>query len=249
MRIVVCKPTYGGEDRDHGRCKRALEQTGVHIIELEDCPYIDMARAALVEMADKHVPDWDVMVWIDHDIIFRADDVLALANRCHESDYDILGVLYSMRRPKFTTIGRPADHVKEATFYMPGLIDGMFTGMGFTAVKRRVFEKLKETLPFVECPTVGRKVYPYFSYLIRDGSYLGEDISFCWRATDAGFKVGIDCEPRILHRGRYDYALEDTGLCVPDLPFINLHFDRHPVQIGVSDITNQEPKLIGAAAE
>lgn len=249
-RIVITKPTFGAEDRDHGRCKRALENTGVPIVELEDCPYIDMSRACLVERAFEHDPNLDVIVWIDHDIIFRASDVIALAERCHASEqYDILGVLYSMRRPKFTTIGRPADHVKQAEFYAPGQIDGLFVGLGMTAVKRAVFLKMRETLPYLDCPTVGRKVHPYFHHSM-DGAYLGEDISFCNRAIALGFRVGIDTEPRILHRGRYDYALEDCGIAVPDFPTLIMNFERGlQVQVTdrVSDITKprvstQEPK-------
>lgn len=234
MKFIVLKPTYGAEDRDHGRCKRALEKTGTPIMELEDCPYIDMARAALVENGLEAIPDADVLLWLDHDIIFRADDIIGLARHCHESQYDILGVMYSMRRPKFTTIGRPAPHVAQATFYEPGLIDGAFTGMGMTAVKRRVFEKMKETLPYVECPTVGRHVHPYFHHLIDSKSYLGEDISFCYRAIALGFTVGIDTEYRILHRGKYDYALEDCGIAVPDFKKLTINFE-HGLKVEVKE--------------
>lgn len=233
MKLIVLKPTYGAEDRDHGRCKRALEKTGTAIMELEDCPYIDMARAGLVANAYDAIPDFDVVLWLDHDIIFRADDLIKLAEHCHSGPYDILGAMYSMRRPKFTTIGRPAAHIKEATFYEPGLIDAAFTGLGMTAVKRRVFDRLKETLPYVECPTVGRHVWPFFSHLIDDKSYLGEDISFCYRAIAQGFTVGIDCEFRILHRGRYDYALEDCGLAVPDFQKLTINFE-HGLKVEVT---------------
>ncbi len=241
-RIVICKPTFGGEDRDHGRCKRALEQLGVPIIELEDCPYIDMSRAALVERAFKHDPNLDVIVWIDHDIIFRASDVIALGTRCHESKYGILGVLYSMRRPKFTTIGRPADGVREVEFYTPGLVDALFVGLGMTAIKRDVFLEMQKTMQKLECPTVGQEVYPYFSHSQENGAYLGEDISFCGRARKLGFEIGIDTEPRILHRGRYDYALEDTGIAVPDFPTMTIQFTDTPAVVinRASDITKGE---------
>lgn len=224
-RTVILKPTYGAEDRDHGRCKRALEALGINIIELEDCPYIDMARAYLVDRALDEFADADVLVFIDHDIIFKASDVPMLAEHCRTSKYDILGVLYSMRRPRFTTIGRP-EGTPTVDFYVPGLIDGDFTGLGMTAIKRYVFERMRQDLKRLECPTVGRAVHPYFRHLIDDSSYLGEDISFCYRAKELGFTIGIDTEPRIFHRGRYDYALEDTGLAVPDYQPLTIRFTQ-----------------------
>lgn len=245
QQIVAVSPVYGGADRDHLRCKRDLENLHVTIIETENCPYIDMARSALVEMANELQPAWTVMVWLDHDILFQAEDVVKLAEHCHTSDYDVLAVLYSMRRPKFTTIGRPAKHIKTAEFYKPGLIDGDFCGMGFTAVKRHVFERLAATMQKLECPTVGRSIYPFFSHSTEKGAYLGEDISFCYRLQALGMKVGIDCEPRIYHRGGYDYALEDVGIAVPDHPTLVINFDPNPP----SDITKPDTIITERAAE
>lgn len=234
-RLIAVSPVFGGADRDHLRCKRELENLQVTILETENCPYIDMARSALVEMANQIMSDWQLMVWIDHDIIFQAEDVVRLAEHCADSEYDILAALYSMRRPKFTTIGRPAQHVKTAEFYRPGLIDADFCGMGFTATKRHVFERLAATLPKLECPTVGRSIYPFFSHAIDQGAYLGEDISFCYRAQALGMRIGIDTEPRLYHRGQYDYALEDVEIAVPDYPTLHINFDHAPK---VSDTTH-----------
>lgn len=224
--IVIASPTFGGMDRDHGRCMEALGKLGVPIIILEDCPYIDMARAYLVDRAMDEFPNFDVLVFIDHDIIFKAADVVSLAKNCAATEfYDILGVLYSMRRPRFTTIGRPQG-APELTFYVPGTYPADFVGLGMTAIKRRVFEKMREGSKALDCPTVGRRVFPYFRHLIDEESYLGEDISFCYRAQQLGFKIGIDQEPRIFHRGRYDYALEDTGLSVPDYQPLTIRFTK-----------------------
>lgn len=222
--ICCIKPTFGDEERDHGRCVRDLQKLGCPIIEVPDCPYIDMARAALVTHAKTKHPQARIYVFIDHDIIFNAHDVLLLAQHLQDSDYAVLGSLYSMRRPMGGIIGRPQALPSSEMFYTPGLIDGAFVGMGFTAVKVSTFQRLDEDLPEIWCPSVRVRVRPYFLHLVVGDVYIGEDVSFCHRVVAAGMKIGIDKQFRILHRGKYDYALEDVGICVPDKEQLQMNF-------------------------
>ena len=66
-------------------------------------------------------------------------------------------------------------------------------GMGFMAVKSGVFESLSR--PWFQSPTVTTN---------RDGKdfsfpLMGEDLSFCYRANEAGFEVWFDPTIRVQH--------------------------------------------------
>jgi len=64
---------------------------------------------------------------------------------------------------------------------------------------------------------------PFFSHLQRrlpslphlEGTYFGEDVSFCIRAHEAFIPVELDTRLRVYHKGSYPYGLEDVGMQVP----------------------------------
>jgi GT2 family glycosyltransferase len=67
------------------------------------------------------------------------------------------------------------------------------------------------------------EITPYFHHLIKDGQYYTEDYSFCIRAAQAGFRIGIDTEPRIFHKGWYAYGLEDIASQVQRVETLNVN--------------------------
>jgi hypothetical protein len=228
MKYAVMIPYYGRRDADHLNCVDKLKAAGVEIVACDGCPYIDMARALLVQTALTQT-EADVLVFIDHDIMFKPEHVEMLAQHCFDSEYGVLGALYAYRRTEGGLIGKLDSPPSQLDFYVPGLWPAQFLGMGFTAIKRSVFETLDERLPLVNCPTVKMAVRPYFMHsIISDGSgtprYDGEDISFCSRVRESGIKIGVDLEPRIIHRGSYDFTLEDAGSAVPKFQVLTINF-------------------------
>ncbi len=220
MKTAILVPYFGNIDYEHQKCMDALKEYAKHqkndvwFIELPNCPWIDMAQAFLADRAlgDSEV---DILFWIEHDMVFEAPDVFKMVERCKNSDYDILGAAYSQRRPKGFVVGEPKPKDGETIeFFGDRLYDASHCGLGFTAMKRRVFEELRLGMKDVYCPAVNMKVFPYFAHLIED-MYLGQDSSFYRRANRAGLKIGIDASPRVFHRGPYNYGLEDTGIQVP----------------------------------
>jgi hypothetical protein len=213
MKYAVCIPYFGGQDHEHLESCRVLVAQGVQIFSTYGCAYVDMARAALATGALEGT-DAEVVMWIDHDILFNPSDVEKMVDHLIASDYDVLGSPYPMKSPKGGMIGITLPGVEEVEFFRPGLVDAAALGMGFTAVKRSCFERLAETLPYPHCSAVGRKVWPFFSHIIDENMYLGEDYSFCARVRKLGMRIGIDLEPRLIHKGSYGYTLEDTAYCV-----------------------------------
>lgn len=221
----ILTPYFGNPDPDHMACIfETVNRFKCDRIHLRGAPYIDMARAALVEKAMEN-PKNQIIFFIDHDMIFNPEDVDAMARRCLDSKYDIVGGGYSLKTPAGSvTFGVDTNLHQKIWFYKPGLYPATMLPTGFTAIKRHVFEMMQRTLgPKIFCAVGGPPVYPYFAHEVSD-RYYGEDVSFMRRALQLGFKLAIDAEPRLFHRGGYDYKLEDAGAKVQSVQELEISF-------------------------
>jgi hypothetical protein len=74
-------------------------------------------------------------------------------------------------------------------------------GMGVMLIKRNVFEKLTE--PWFETP-----------WRTDARGYIGEDIFFCRKAQDAGYKIWIDHDvsKEIGHIGTFEFKHDHTWM-------------------------------------
>lgn len=223
---------FGGLDPQHHEAVLALEfgEPRVRVMRTHGVPYIDQARALLAAAALRELPDDGVLMFLDHDIIFHPSDLVSLVEQCAHGPYDVLGVPYSMRKEGGSVIGffapPPAGDDWSIGYYEAGgLYDAFGMGMGFTAVRMRVLRRLAEGMQRVRCGT-SALVWPMFALelqanhsVLPDGEsigfYHGEDVSFCRRASAAGFRLGLDTRPRIGHKGTKIYAIEDTAFMVP----------------------------------
>ncbi len=223
---------FGGVDTDHLAPVLALEygEPRVKVLRTHGVPYIDQARAILASAAMDLLPDDGVLMFLDHDIIFHPACVPILVERCAREMFDVLAVPYSMRKEGGGILGFPTPPKNGEPFQLQcfdggGLCDAVGAGMGFTAIRMRVFRELCKGMQRVRC---GSKtiVYPFFALELQPdhsvtpageeiGFYHGEDMSFCRRAIAAGFRVGLDTSIRIGHKGSKIYALEDTAFMVP----------------------------------
>lgn len=141
--------------------------------------------------------EYDVMMWIDSDVIFRPDDFFRLL----ESPHDVTAGLYMMEdmthlaavkdwnEDFFKKDGafkflRPED-IQGAPEYMPVA----YAGMGWMMIRKGVVEDIK---------------YPWFwSPLETIGDLVdmnSEDVSFCKALTAAGHQVHIDTKLRVGHQ-------------------------------------------------
>lgn len=141
--------------------------------------------------------DYDVMVWIDSDIVFKPEDLFAIL----ESPHDVTAGLYMMEDlqhfaavkdwdedyfQKFGTFKflRPDDIVGAAQY-----MEVAYAGMGWMAIRKGVAEDLK---------------YPWFcSDLQHVGSLVdmnSEDVAFCRALKAAGHPVYVDTKIRVGHQ-------------------------------------------------
>jgi hypothetical protein len=141
--------------------------------------------------------EYDAMMWIDSDIVFKPDDFFKML----ESPHDVTAGLYMMEdlqhfaavrdwnEDMFVKSGtfkflRP-DDVQGAAEYMPVA----YAGMGWMLIKKGVVEDIK---------------YPWFwSDLQKVGGLTdmnSEDVAFCRALNAAGHQVHVDTTVRVGHQ-------------------------------------------------
>jgi GT2 family glycosyltransferase len=64
-------------------------------------------------------------------------------------------------------------------------------GAGCLLVHRDVYLEIEKRYP--------NRAAPWFEYTIMAGMLIGEDMTFCWRAADCGFKIYTDTSTRVGH--------------------------------------------------
>ncbi len=138
--------------------------------------------------------DYDYMLWIDSDVVFRFEDFLALLKH----QVDIAGGVYLMADgQRFAAVEkmdpeafRVAGHFEfltpAALARREGLVKVDYCGFGFVLIRRGVFERLE---------------YPWFRPVwvdmpggVRD--FTSEDVGFCIEAKKAGLVIHLD--PRVI---------------------------------------------------
>ena len=149
---------------------------------------------------------FDRVLWFDSDLTFQDDTMERLVEDMEAGGYDIVSGLYFLRKPNtkpivFDNLVWEMDTETKmveagATYYEDYPKDALFecAGVGFgcvmttTDILKRVSDKYG--LPFT--PLLG----------------LGEDLSFCWRATNVGAKIMCDSRIKCGHIGQVEFNEE-----------------------------------------
>jgi hypothetical protein len=174
--------------------------------------YLPMAMETMVVMAfEKFGTDWDRLVVWEHDNIPPVDAFNRIAN--YGEEHDIVGSVYfkhdwphhimawmQVDKPRYSPL--TADVVATMVDY-PALYEVDGVAMGFTSIKREVFEQWPEGVSMWN-PTP---------------PLAGHDLHFCNEAKKAGFKVwldsGIGCGHLTLVPIGYSHSQEALGLEEP----------------------------------
>lgn len=157
----------------------------------------------------------NVLVMVDHDLVWNPGDVWELAAKALQHDAIVAG-LYSKRalRKGFASVLRDeapgsfmdigADHVYEAKWL----------ASGFTAYPRSAFEKVWQASGATSPLPLGTAHYfdghdftPFFMPFMLGTDYLSEDWAFSERARRAGVKQLIWAKPKLLHIGEFPYSV------------------------------------------
>ena len=138
--------------------------------------------------------DYDYMLWIDSDVLFRFEDFLALLK--HQvaiaggvylmADGQRFAAVETMDAEAFRATGHFEFLTPAALARRDGLVQVDYCGFGFVLIRAGVFEKLE---------------YPWFRPVWIDmpggvREFTSEDVGFCIEARKAGFPIHVD--PRVI---------------------------------------------------
>lgn len=151
--------------------------------------WIEDARNIIWQRAKKFNPDW--ILWIDSDMTFTPKMGLQLVNYINQGYDFVTGLYYAGAQPHLPLIYKEIDSDigKTIAYYTdhPNLKKDFFEiagcGFGFCAISKKILEQLND-FPF--------KRLPSWSGEQLEENNLGEDLSFCRQAKDAGFKIYAD---------------------------------------------------------
>lgn len=151
------------------------------------------ARNSLAKKACES--DFDRILWIDSDMVFNADLFERLSARIDEGYDFVTGLYFSRRMPIIPIIykkvicsqkaGRFYSEAHEYTDYPK---DSLFKveacGFGGCMMTTKMVKDIAEKFGLPFSPVLG----------------LGEDLSFCQRATEAGYDIYCDSSIKLGHR-------------------------------------------------
>lgn len=141
--------------------------------------------------------EYDYVMWFDSDMVFKPDTMERLYKTLTENDYDIVTGIYYRRIPPYTpTLFDRLDMEGSVCWWseFKDIPDEVFEigGCGFGCV-------FMKTDVFLD-------VQGKFGNMFAPIANNGEDIAFCWRARECGYK--IYCDPSV-ECGHVGYSVVD----------------------------------------
>jgi hypothetical protein len=231
--LAVCMPMARGIHPATNRCLLAGIPRPYHLFDPVGFQ-VDVARNMITSEACQY-RDVTHLMWIDDDMTFAPDAVQRLVDR----DLPIVGGLCHNRRHPYMPI-LVKETQRGCSFmydYPEGLVEVDATGAAFLLVKKEVFFKMYETTGEGWWTPKG----------------VSEDISFCRRARQAGYKVFVDTRVKIGHMGEVE--VEETFARHNRQFQVNPWYPKRPMPAGspVASIViptwNTKPEWLRAAVE
>ena len=195
MKILIAVPCVDQVPTPFCQSLAQLEKIGECALMMKSGALIYHSRDAMAATAIQH--EFDYVMWFDSDMVFPADVLIRLMNTMKEKNLDIVSGLYFRRVPPYTPVlfdklelnGEDADFT-EFKEIPDELFEVGACGFGCVLVKTDVFFDVQSTFRQMFAP-IGKN---------------GEDVAFCWRARQCGYKVY--CDPSI-DLGHVGYSIVD----------------------------------------
>ncbi len=213
---VIAVPTLRSIEVETALALAQAHKAGYELIYQWNDAILPRSRARLVARFLKEQPDADAMVFVDSDTLFTVQDLQQLV-RESRIKHTVVAAPVSLRsaelRPNVdmlpeATARASAEKFRHGPDVQPTLVKA--AGTAFMAIPRLVLEALIEKEEVCE----PKSVLPFWPLFDRvpseDGTYLGDDTSFCRRLNGAGYKIWILPSLRIGHIGTTEFYLEKT---------------------------------------
>ena len=206
MKVDVHLPIYNGADGFTVRSLLSLQQA---LLERGDEIRFDIecGGSMLPKMRNRMMKrflasDGDVVLIIDADMVFDANDILAML----DSGAAVCGLSYTTRKPNGEFVTSFLDGEMDA-FRHNGRIFVKVdkTGTGILMLRRSVIEKMAQAYADAVYDDDG-PVIALFDFCLEDGHYYGEDYLFCKRWRELGGEVYVMADATVGHVGTYVYT-------------------------------------------
>jgi GT2 family glycosyltransferase len=196
MKTLIAVPCMDQVPAPFCQSLAQLQKEGECVLAMKSGALIYTSRNDLAMSAIQMEADY--VMWFDSDMVFRPDTMVRMLKTARENDIDILTGLYFRRVPPYTPVLfdklelRTKNIVAWSEFKK--IPEGLFEvgGCGFGCV-------LMNTGVFLD-------IQGKFGNMFAPMGNNGEDIAFCIRARECGYK--IICDPSILC-GHVGYSVVD----------------------------------------
>jgi len=196
-------------------------------------------------------PDW--LWFVDTDMDFEPDTLDRLLASADPTARPIMGALcFALMKgdrqevvPTLYTVTPDALPARVMELPEPGVHEVAATGTGCLLIHRRVFETLEHHKPPGSDKTYGQTSWPWFRWseweTANGPDVMGEDLTFCFRAGEAGFPTHVDTRIEVGH----------VKPVVVDVATYHAQFGRAPqraprfVVIPAKDKVNLTSRLVG----
>jgi hypothetical protein len=203
-KLAILVPVSSHIERECEESLRRLEDDGIKVYRKWGFSAIDQGRCVMAQCA---IDDgYEHLVWIDSDISFYPWDVYKLMT--HGLKF-VTGAYTIKGWPRLTTKFHKS--FKSIKFGEDGgLYKSIWTATGFMYTHISVYESIVKKYKMSPVKIWGGqyKVHPWFLPMIIKNEYVGEDFSFCERATNSGISIYCDTTIRLDHIGRYNYGFD-----------------------------------------
>ena len=195
MKILIAVPCMDQVPFTFAQSLSTLEKIGECKLAMKAGSLIYTSRNSLAMMAIQM--DADFVFWLDSDMVFKSDTLARMMDTLKKNDLDILTGLYFRRVPPYSPVlFEKLEQNGEITEFSEfnKIPDELFEvgGCGFGCV-------LMKTDVFFD-------VQSKFGNMFAPRGNNGEDVAFCIRARECGYK--IYCDPSIVC-GHVGYSVID----------------------------------------
>lgn len=201
MKILIAVPCMDQVPAPFCNSLALLQKAGDCTLMMKSGSLIYTSRNALATAAIQSEADY--VFWLDSDMVFQPDTLKRMLKTLQERDLDMLTGLYFRRVPPYSPVlfdkleingeghlGEIACDFSEFKSIPDDLFEVGACGFGCVLMKTDVFFDVQSKFGNMFAP-IGNN---------------GEDVAFCWRARQCGYK--IFCDPSVIC-GHVGYSVVD----------------------------------------
>ena len=195
MKVLIAVPCMDQVPAPFCQSLALLQKVGECTLAMQSGSLIYTSRNTLATNAIQMEADY--VFWLDSDMVFKPDTLIRMMDTLQKNDLDILTGLYFRRVPPYSPVLYDKIEIEDRICdwsEFKRIPDGLFEvgacGFGCVLMKTDVFFDVQSK----------------FGNMFAPIDNNGEDIAFCWRARQCGYK--IICDPSVLC-GHVGYSVVD----------------------------------------